>query len=132
MKKIISILCLLSILLTTGMVLCSCFSELDMSFRNADKQIAAYNDPTKYRSGGEFSSEIVHREAEDEYDYIITVDIETYTDGYGHYDKVPNVVKTMKTHMAGYFNDNENVTVYVKVYDDGVFISEYKNWEPVN
>lgn len=129
MKKLIAVLCLSCVLLTMGFVLCSCGTELDRSIKDADKQIEDYNDPEKYPSGGIFSSELVYREADDEYDYIITVDMATYTGGSGYADKVENLVYNMKQRMNGYFSDNENVTVYVKVYNGEAFLREYKNWE---
>lgn len=129
MKKLISILCLVSVLLTVGLTLCSCGTELDRSIKSANKQIEDYNDPEKVSYGGKYSSEVVHREAEDEYDYIITVDIATYTGGAGYANKVDNLVYNMKQNINGYFSDNENVTVYVRVYNGDAFICEYKNWE---
>ena len=127
MKKLIAVLCLLSVLLTMGLTLCSCGTELDNSVKSADKQIKTYNDPEKYPLGGKYSSELVHREAEDEYDYIITVDMTTYT-GSGSVD---SFVHNMKQNMNGYFSDNENVTVYVRIYRGDAFICEYKDWELV-
>ena len=131
MKKLVAVLCLLSVLLTVGLTLCSCGTELDRSVKDADKQIKSYNDPEKYPLGGEYSSELKYREADDEYDYIITVDIATYTGGAGYADKVENLVYNMKQNMNGYFSDNENVTVYVRVYNGDAFIREYKNWDLV-
>ena len=129
MKKLLSLLSLASALLVVMTAFCSCGTELDRSVRNADKQIADYNDPEKVNYGGKYSSELVYREADDEYDYIITVDIATYTGGAGYADKVENLVYNMKQTMNGYFSDNENVTVYVKVYNGDAFIRQYKNWE---
>ena len=125
MKKLISILCLVSVLLTVGLTLCSCGTELDRSIKSANKRIEDYNDPEKVSYGGKYSSEVVHREAEDEYDYIITVDMTTYTGG----GSVDSFVSNMKQNMNGYFSDNENVTVYVRIYRGDAFICEYKNWE---
>ena len=127
MKKIIAIVCLVSMILTMGLTLCSCGTELDRSIKNADKQIEDYNDPEKVSYGGKYSSEVVYREAEDEYDYIITVDMSTYTGG----GSIDSFVGNMKMNMSGYFSDNENVTVYVRIYEGSTFICEYKNWELV-
>ena len=127
MKKIIAVLCLVSMIMTMGLTLCSCGTELDRSIKDADKQIKDYNDPEKVSYGGKYSSEVVYREAEDEYDYIITVDMSTYTGG----GSIDSFVGNMKMHMNGYFSDNENVTVYVKIYEGNAFICEYKNWELV-
>jgi hypothetical protein len=129
MKRIVAVLSLFSLLLAMGFVLCSCGTELDRSVKDADKQIADYNDPAKVPYGGKYSSELVYREADDAYDYIITVDIATYTGGAGYADKVENLVYNMQQRMSGYFSDNENVTVYVKVYNGDTFIRQYKNWE---
>ena len=131
MKKIFAILCASALLLTIGLSLCACGSELDNSVKSANKQIKAYNDPEKYPHGGVYSGELIHHEAEDTYDYVITVDVATYTGGSGYADKVENLVYNMEMSMSGYFSDNENVTVYVKVYNGSEFIREYKNWELV-
>jgi hypothetical protein len=123
MKKVIALVCLLGILATVSISLCSCGSEIDRAVRSADKAVEDRNDPEKVSYGGEYSSELVYKEAEDAYDYVITVDMTTCT------ITPDSVVDSMRQNIDGYFSDCDNVTIIVKVYYGESFYGEYVNWE---
>lgn len=128
MKKIVLMILTVATILSCVCLLTSCNqTPLEKAVKQADKVIAEYNEGQGDK-GFNYTGELVHQEADDTYDYVITI---AYQYKEGEAVDTGTKAHSLWLNIAGYFDEFENVDFVVIFQRDGKLYAKYVNDERV-